>query len=93
MTGKPARQLRTAWTEAWEQPGSPDPLPMPLQGLLYAEAASRFSRVHAKEFGGSPAGQILGSVDRVRPAREVVLDMVDGWINTVEGMRALADGE
>jgi NAD(P)H-dependent flavin oxidoreductase YrpB (nitropropane dioxygenase family) len=93
MTGKPARQLRTAWTEAWEQPGSPDPLPMPLQGLLYAEAASRFSRVHSKEFGGSPAGQILGSVDRVRPAREVVLDMVDGWISTVEGMSKLAAGE
>jgi NAD(P)H-dependent flavin oxidoreductase YrpB (nitropropane dioxygenase family) len=93
MTGKPARQLRTAWTEAWEQPGSPDPLPMPLQGLLYAEAASRFSRVHSKEFGGSPAGQILGSVDRVRPAREVVLDMVDGWISTVEGMCKLAEGE
>jgi NAD(P)H-dependent flavin oxidoreductase YrpB (nitropropane dioxygenase family) len=93
MTGKPARQLRTAWTEAWEQPGSPDPLPMPLQGLLYAEAASRFTRVHSKDFGGSPAGQILGSVDRVRPAREVVLDMVDGWISTVEGMRALADAE
>ena len=41
MTGKPARQLRTAWTEAWEQPGAPDPLPMPLQGLLYGEAASQ----------------------------------------------------
>lgn len=93
MTGKPARQLRTAWTEAWEQPGAPDPLPMPLQGLLYAEAASRFSRVHSKEFGGSPAGQILGSVDRVRPAREVVADMVEGWISTVETMCALADGD
>jgi hypothetical protein len=56
MTGKPARQLRTRWTEAWEQPDAPDPLPMPLQGLLYAEAAGRFSRVHSKEFGGNPAG-------------------------------------
>ena len=69
MTGKPARQLRTRWTEAWEQDDAPKPLPMPLQGLLYAEAAGRFSRVHSKEFGGNPAGQILGSVDKVRPAR------------------------
>ena len=37
MTGKPARQLRTAWTEAWERPDAPDPLPMPLQGILYAK--------------------------------------------------------
>ena len=91
MTGKPARQLRTAWTEAWEQPDAPPPLPMPLQGILYAEAASRFTRVHTKEFGGSPAGQILGSVDKVKPARQVVLDMVEGWIDTMAGLNALAE--
>ncbi|MGH8972293.1 MAG: nitronate monooxygenase, partial [Acidimicrobiia bacterium] len=34
LTGKPARQLRSAWTEAWERPDSPGPLPMPLQPLL-----------------------------------------------------------
>jgi NAD(P)H-dependent flavin oxidoreductase YrpB (nitropropane dioxygenase family) len=89
MTGKPARQLRTKWTEAWERPDAPDPLPMPLQGLLYGEAAARFSRVHAKDFAGSPVGQIVGSLDRVRPAREVVLDMVDGWIDATQRMCAL----
>jgi NAD(P)H-dependent flavin oxidoreductase YrpB (nitropropane dioxygenase family) len=88
MTGKPARQLRTRWTEAWEQPDAPSPLPMPLQGLLYAEAAGRFVRVHSKEFGGHPAGQILGSVDSVRPARQVVLDMVEGWIDAVDALTA-----
>jgi NAD(P)H-dependent flavin oxidoreductase YrpB (nitropropane dioxygenase family) len=31
-TGKPARQLRSAWTEEWDRPDTPDPLPMPLQG-------------------------------------------------------------
>ena len=46
MTGKPARQLRTRWTEAWEQPGAPDPLPMPLQGLLYALATQHNFRIH-----------------------------------------------
>jgi len=91
MTGKPARQLRTSWTAAWERPDAPDTLPMPLQGLLYGEAAARFSRVHAKEFGGSPAGQILGSVDRVRPARDVVLDMVEGFIDSAERVSRLLD--
>ena len=93
MTGKPARQLRTRWTEAWEEPGAPEPLPMPLQGILYAEAASRFSRVHAKEFGGSPAGQIIGSLEQVRPARQVVLDMVDGWIDTMHALNGLLGEE
>ena len=30
-TGKPARQLRSAWTDAWDAPDSPGALPMPLQ--------------------------------------------------------------
>ena len=64
---------------------------MPLQGLLYAEAASRFSRVHAKDFGGSPAGQIVGSIDRVQPARQIVQDMVEGWIGTVGRLEELAE--
>jgi NAD(P)H-dependent flavin oxidoreductase YrpB (nitropropane dioxygenase family) len=93
MTGKPARQLRTAWTEAWEREDAPEPLPMPLQGLLYGEAAARFSRVHAKPFAGHPAGQVLGAVDRVRPARDVVLSMVEEWIETVEGMHRLATAD
>ena len=89
MTGKPARQLRPRWTEAWERDDAPDPLPMPLQGLLYGEAASRFGRVHARDFAGSPGGQVLGSIDRVRPARDVVLEMVQGWIDAAEGIEGL----
>lgn len=91
MTGKPARQLRTKWTEAWDRPDAPAPLPMPLQGLLYGEAAARFSRVHSKEFGGHPVGQIVGSIDRVKPARQVVLDMVEQWITTVDGLGHLME--
>jgi NAD(P)H-dependent flavin oxidoreductase YrpB (nitropropane dioxygenase family) len=92
MTGKPARQLRTKWTEAWERPDAPEPLPMPLQGLLFGEAAARFSRVHSKEFGGTPVGQIVGSIDRVRPAKDVVTDMVEGFIETMERMDGLVAG-
>ena len=91
MTGKPARQLRTKWTDAWEREDAPELLPMPLQGLLYGEAASRFGRVHAKDFAGSPAGQICGSIDRVRPAKDVVRDMVEQWIDTTERMHALME--
>jgi NAD(P)H-dependent flavin oxidoreductase YrpB (nitropropane dioxygenase family) len=91
MTGKPARQLRTKWVEAWERPDAPDPLPMPLQGLLYGQAAARFGRVHSKDFAGHPAGQILGSVDRVRPARDVVLSMVEEWIDTTQKLTRLME--
>ena len=84
MTGKPARQFRSAWVEAWAREDAPDTLPMPIQGLLFGEYSRRWSRVHSKEYGGHPAGQIIGSIDKVRPARDMVLDMVQGWIDTVE---------
>ena len=84
MTGKPARQFRSAWVDAWEREDAPDTLPMPIQGLLFGEYSRRWSRVHSKEYGGHPAGQIIGSIDKVRPARDMVLDMVQGWIDTVE---------
>src|SRR5687768_2118359 len=54
-TGKPARQLRTAWTEEWDDPNNPDPLPMPLQPILTARAQARI-RNAAKE--GTGAGQL-----------------------------------
>ena len=53
MTGKPARQLRTAWTEAWESDESPGPLPMPLQGIIYNYAARRVSASSAGSCRGS----------------------------------------
>jgi NAD(P)H-dependent flavin oxidoreductase YrpB (nitropropane dioxygenase family) len=92
MTGKPARQLRTAWTEAWEADDAPDPLPMPLQGILYADAAHRFSRVRSRELSGSPVGQIVGSMRSVRSAKDVVLDIVTEWIETTEKMSRGLDG-
>jgi NAD(P)H-dependent flavin oxidoreductase YrpB (nitropropane dioxygenase family) len=90
-SGKPARQLRTAWTEAWDSPDTPDPLPMPLQGIVHMEAFHRVSRAGNVELHGFPVGQIVGRMDRVRSAREVVLDMVDGWIDTTQRLSGLID--
>lgn len=78
MSGKPARQLKTAWTEAWDGGESPGTLPMPLQFMLTADAVTRMhhhastpgSRAH--ELLGSPVGQIVGSMREVRPAHEVL---------------------
>jgi len=92
MTGKPARQLRTKWTEAWERDDSPGTLPMPLQGILFSQAARRITRVHTKELSGSPVGQIVGRMNQVRPARDVVFDMVQEWIDTTERMNSLLAG-
>ena len=91
MTGKPARLLRSAWSEAWDRPDAPDPLPMPLQGMLYGEAARRISRAQNKELSGFPVGQIVGSMNRVRPTKDVMLDLVEEWIEATQRVASLLE--
>ena len=92
MTGKPARQLRTAWTDAWEAPGAPAPLPMPLQFILWNAAMQRITRAGNRELLGMPVGQIVSRMNQVRTAKEVVYDMVEEYIDVTERMHgALAE--
>jgi NAD(P)H-dependent flavin oxidoreductase YrpB (nitropropane dioxygenase family) len=93
MTGKPARQLRTAWTDAWEQEDAPKTLPMPLQGIVYSQAARRITRVGQRDLTGFPTGQIIGRVDRVRPARDVIFDLVEEWIDTTQRLAGMLDDD
>ena len=96
MTGKPARQLRTPWTDAWESPESPGTLPMPLQFMATAEAYSRMFRAAeadpnstAAQLAGTPIGQIAGMMNSVRPVREIIFDMVEEYATAVERLEAL----
>jgi NAD(P)H-dependent flavin oxidoreductase YrpB (nitropropane dioxygenase family) len=81
-TGKPARQLRTAWHDEWERPGSPAPLPLPLQPLLVNEAWQRIDAAAAAGHEGALrlesffVGQVVGSFDAIRPAAEITRQMV-----------------
>jgi NAD(P)H-dependent flavin oxidoreductase YrpB (nitropropane dioxygenase family) len=97
LTGKPARMLRTTWTEEWEAPDSPGPLPMPLQPMLTGEALARIHRVAAKEGSGAQelatyfVGQVVGSMNTVKPTRRVVMEMVEEFVDTVERLTALVE--
>ncbi|MBO0732202.1 MAG: nitronate monooxygenase, partial [Acidimicrobiaceae bacterium] len=94
MTGKPARQLRTAWTDAWESEESPGTLPMPLQYMLTADAQRRIARSGQRDLVGMPVGQIVGSMQHVRPVRDVVYDLIEGFIDATQRLDALvADRE
>ena len=75
-TGKPARLLKTKWTEAWAEEGAPAPLPMPLQNLLVAEAHSRISAADDPDVISMPIGQIVGRMNEVRPVADVMADLV-----------------
>jgi NAD(P)H-dependent flavin oxidoreductase YrpB (nitropropane dioxygenase family) len=90
LTGKPARMLRSSWTDEWEGPESPGALPMPLQSALVAEAQYRISRAASTEGSGAQklanyfVGQVVGQLDRIRPARQVVLDMMTEYAEVAQ---------
>ena len=97
-TGKPARQLRSAWTEAWERsPQSPGALPMPLMSLV-SEAALR-SVNRAAEAGNPKAremvtyfvGQGVGLIDSVRSAGQVVQEFKEEFLEAIESLNGLME--
>jgi NAD(P)H-dependent flavin oxidoreductase YrpB (nitropropane dioxygenase family) len=92
LTGKPARMLRTEWTEAWERDDCPGTLPMPLQFMATQNARARIARSDRRDLFGMPVGQIVGSMRQVRTSKQVVLDMVQEYIDTVEKMAGGLDG-
>jgi NAD(P)H-dependent flavin oxidoreductase YrpB (nitropropane dioxygenase family) len=92
-TGKPARQLRSAWTEEWERPDTPDPLPMPLQSALVADAEVRIARSAASNEGARQlinyyVGQAVGQMTQTKPAATVVMDMVESYIEAATRLGA-----
>jgi len=97
-TGKFSRQLRSAWTDAWEGPDSPGPLPMPYQTLL-SEPALRLA-LRAAERGNKKAGQLVtywvgqcvGLTDSVKSARVVVTEFMEEFAEAVDDMQALTKG-
>ena len=88
-TGKPARLLKTKWTEAWAEEGAPEPLPMPLQNLLVAEAHSRMSASGDPDVISMPVGQIVGRMNEVRPVAEVMADLVRETNQALDRLRNL----
>ena len=94
LTGKPARMLRSAWTDEWDSRAAPAPLPMPLQTMLTAPAQQRINRYAGAEGSGAYelatyyVGQGVGLMDRIRPARQVVEQMVAEYLEVAERFAA-----
>ncbi len=90
-TGKPARFLKNDWSDAWDAPETPDPLGLPLQFMVTAEAVVRGHMYPAKSqsVGFNPAGQIIGSINKLKPARLVMQEMVEDYLDAVERLNDL----
>lgn len=93
ISGKPARQLKTPYTEAWDGPASPGTLPMPLQWMATSEAQQRINRYAqtgnpgSAELLGTPVGQLVGQLTQRRAVKQVVQDMVSECDEALERTR------
>jgi NAD(P)H-dependent flavin oxidoreductase YrpB (nitropropane dioxygenase family) len=91
-TGKPARQLKSAWTEEWDDPSTPQPLGMPIQPVLVNAALDRIDRAAYRKGSGAEqlanyfVGQIVGSMNTSKTSAQVVFDMVDEFIEATQAL-------
>jgi NAD(P)H-dependent flavin oxidoreductase YrpB (nitropropane dioxygenase family) len=94
-TGKPARQLRSEWHDEWERPGSPAPLPMPLQPLLVGDAWERIDAAAADGHAGAIrlesffVGQVVGAFREIRPAAEITRQIIADCEQRIADLQAL----
>jgi NAD(P)H-dependent flavin oxidoreductase YrpB (nitropropane dioxygenase family) len=89
-TGKPSRQLRSAWTDAWESDAAPEPLPMPLQSIVVEPAMDRVNRLAegghdgARELASYFVGQGVGLMNNAQSTRGVVRDFMEDFLAASE---------
>lgn len=78
VTGKPARIIRSKWTDYWVQQGQ-EPLPMPFQGAVSGPVMAAANRDKRGDVNPGFAGQGIGMIRKVRPAAEIFRDILDGF--------------
>lgn len=77
VTGKPARIIRNKWAQAWIN-ADKQPLPMPFQSAIAGPVLAAATRDQRKDIAPGFAGQGIGLIKAIRPAREVLEDLVSG---------------
>lgn len=94
-TGKPCRMLRNEWTEAWEAEENPKPLGMPMQFMVTSNAVQRGHKYpeQAKDVQFNPVGQIVGRMNKIRPAKDVIYEMVEECIESNDRLARLMNVE
>ncbi len=89
-TGKPSRQLRSAWTAAWEAPDAPASLPMPLQSFISEPALSKADKLSQQGHEGARAlatywvGQGVGLMRDALSVREVMRGFQEDFLSAYE---------
>jgi len=85
-SGKTMRNLKNRWSEAWEKPGAPPPLPMPLQYMMIWETMEGAREGGVRDVRLVPTGQIAGMIRERKSAGQIIEEMVGGAVMAMEEM-------
>ncbi|MDA1369575.1 MAG: nitronate monooxygenase [Proteobacteria bacterium] len=93
-TGKHSRQLRSPWTDAWEQATAPKPLPMPLQSQVTENPLARVTKLAelghagAQQLATSWVGQGVGLMNSTQSARAIVYEFMQDYLSAAERLHS-----
>jgi NAD(P)H-dependent flavin oxidoreductase YrpB (nitropropane dioxygenase family) len=90
-SGKPIRQLKSRWSDVWSQPDAPQPLQMPLQGMLVRGIQTGIREGQLQDWMTTPAGQSVAGVRELKPAAEVLYDIVEEAQEMLERLAGISD--
>ena len=91
FTGKPCRMLRNEWTEAWETPGNPEPLGMPLQYMVSGMAVAATNKYpnETVDVAFNPVGQVVGQFSKVEKSAAVIERWVTEYLGATNRLEEL----
>ena len=81
-TGKTSRATYNRFHDLWETSGL-DPLPFPTQVLFASGMVEMFTKAEKFEYVGPFAGQVSGLIDEIKPAAQILADMVEGAVDVL----------
>ena len=76
-SGKPFRQVRTGWSQAWEAEGAPAPLKMPYQDVLVGDLLGAIEEHDIEPLIHSGAGQSIAYFNGVKPVAQIMQALID----------------
>ena len=91
-SGKSARLIRSAWTDEWEAPSAPKPLPMPYQQVLTGELLAAVEEHGIEALSYTGAGQGVGWFNELKTVDEIVERLVSETQGALDQMNARLSG-
>ncbi len=83
LTGKTLRMLKNKFQESWEKKGGPV-LKTPKQNVLIADLLEGIRKAQLADYTLPVGGQIAGMIKRIKPAAEIVHEIVEEATHVLE---------